>query len=329
MMSESHNVRIPVSARILGRAVPASGAALLLIYAVLALVAPLIFHASWISLLYLTLYFISLAAAWNFFSGFSGYINFGYVAFIGIGMYAGVIAYVDLKISVIASFIFGGLASALFAALIGYPILRIRGAYFSIAMLAIAEGARVLAGTEYLEPFTRGGSGIAVLAGDLVLQYYAMLALTAAVVASSMLMARSRFGLSLIGAREDEAAADGMGVNTTIVKLTAFIISAFFAGTAGAIHATFLHYIEPFAAFDIKYTMLPIIMAIFGGLGTVVGPVIGGLFLELVSDYAWLHFGRMNVTLFGLVLMGLVLWMPDGVIVRLKELGLLPKSRMI
>src|SRR6185437_14697814 len=100
MMSESHNVRIPVSARILGRAVPASGAA------VLALVAPLIFDASWISLLYLTLYFISLAAAWNLFSGFSGYINFGYVAFIGIGMYAGVIAYVDLKISVIASFIF-------------------------------------------------------------------------------------------------------------------------------------------------------------------------------------------------------------------------------
>jgi branched-chain amino acid transport system permease protein len=322
-------MRAHASGRLIERMVPAFGATLLLLYAVLAVAAPLIFEASWISLLYLTLYFISLAAAWNLFSGFSGYINFGYVAFIGIGMYASVIAYVDLKFDIISAYLFGGMAAAVFAALIGYPILRIRGAYFSIAMLAIAEGARVLAGTEYLEPFTRGGSGIAVLAGNLVQQYYAMLALATVIVASSMLIARSRFGLSLIAVREDEAAADGMGVNTTTVKLLAFVVSAFFAGTAGGIHATFVHYIEPFAAFDVKYTMLPIIMAIFGGLGTVVGPVVGGLFLELVSDYAWLHFGRMNVTLFGLILMGLILWMPDGVVVRLKELGLLPKSRMI
>jgi branched-chain amino acid transport system permease protein len=313
----------------IGRAVPAFGAMLLLLYAAVAVTAPLIFDASWISLLYLTLYFISLAAAWNLFSGFSGYINFGYVAFIGIGMYATVIGYVDLKLNLITAYLLGGIASALFAALIGYPILRIRGAYFAIAMLAIAEGARVLAGTEYLEPLTRGGSGIAVLAGDLVRQYYAMLALAAVTVASSVLIARSRFGLSLIAVREDEAAADGMGVNTTTVKQLAFVISAFFAGAAGGIHATFLHYIEPFAAFDVKYTMLPIIMAIFGGLGTVLGPVIGGLVLELVSDYAWLHFGRMNITLFGLILMALILWMPDGVVVRLKELGVLPKSRII
>src|SRR6185437_11784959 len=143
MMSESHNVRIPVSARILGRAVPASGAA------VLALVAPLIFDASWISLLYLTLYFISLAAAWNLFSGFSGYINFGYVAFVGVGMYASVIAIVDLKLAPLPAYLIGGLASAVFAAALGYPMLKIRGAYFSIAMLAIAEGMRVLVSTEY------------------------------------------------------------------------------------------------------------------------------------------------------------------------------------
>jgi branched-chain amino acid transport system permease protein len=314
---------------VLKHAVLPVGAAMLIAYAILASIAPLVVNASWVSLLYLTLYFICLAAAWNFFSGFSGYINFGFVVFIGIGMYASVICIVDFKMSVIPAYLIGGVASGLFATLIGYPILRIRGAYFSIAMLAIAEGARVLVATEYLEPFTRGGSGIAVLAGGLDVQYYAMLVLAAVIVTSSMVFARSRLGLSLIAVREDEAAADGMGVNTTAVKVLAFIISGFFAGVAGGIHATFVHYIEPFAAFDVKYTMLPIIMAIFGGLGTVVGPIIGGLILELISDYAWLNLGRMNVTIFGLILICLILWMPDGVVVRLKEMGMLPKVRMI
>jgi branched-chain amino acid transport system permease protein len=311
------------------RAIFPLGAAALGAYAVLAGIAPLVLNVSSVSLLYLTLYFLCLAAAWNFFSGYSGYINFGFVAFIGIGMYACVISYVDLKMNVVAAYLMGGCASALFAALIGYPILRIRGAYFSIAMLAIAEGARVVVATEYLEPFTRGGTGIAVLSDTLTAQYYAMLVLAAVIVSSSALFARSRLGLSLIAVREDEAAADGMGVNTTAVKVFAFMISAFFAGVAGGIHATFLHYIEPYAAFDIKYTMLPIIMTIFGGLGTVVGPIIGSLVLEVISDYTWLHMGRMNVTIFGLILVGLILWLPDGVIVRLKETGVLPKSRMI
>jgi branched-chain amino acid transport system permease protein len=306
-----------------------AGVSLLALYATVAVFAPLFVHAGWVSLLYLTLYFICLAAAWNFFSGFSGYINFGFVVFIGIGMYATVIMITDFKLSIIPAYLMGGLASALFAVVIGYPILRIRGAYFAIAMLAIAEGARVLVATEYLEPFTRGGSGIAVLAGTLNERYYAMLVAALAAVGTTLVFARSQIGMSLIAIREDEGAADGMGVNTTAVKVFAFAVSAFFAGLAGGIHATFVHYIEPFAAFDIKYTMLPIIMAIFGGLGTVVGPVIGGLTLQIISDYSWLYLGRMNITIFGLILIFLILWLPDGVVVRLKERALLPKTRSI
>jgi branched-chain amino acid transport system permease protein len=306
-----------------------AGAILLAAYAILALAGPGFLDAGWQSLLYLTLYYVCLTAAWNFFSGFSGYINFGFVAFIGVGMYATVIALVDYGAALWVGYLIGGLGAAIFAALIGYPVLRIRGAYFSIAMLAVAEGARILFGTEYLEPFTRGGRGFPVLAGTLHQQYYAMLVLAVVIVGASFWFARSRFGLALIAVREDEAAAEGLGVNTTAVKVAAFVISAFFAGVAGGIHATFVHYIDPTAAFDMKYTVLPIIMAIFGGLGTVLGPVIGAVGLEVVSDFAWLYLGRLNVTIFGLILIALVLWLPDGLLVRLKDIGILPKTRAI
>ena len=281
------------------------------------------------SLLFLTLYYICLAGAWNFFSGFSGYINFGFVLFVGIGMYASVIGFVDFKMGLIPGYLTGGLVAALVAALIGYPLLRIRGAYFAISMLALAEGARVLISTKYLTPFTRGGAGMPVLAGNLTQKYYAIFLLAVCVVLVTMAFARSHFGLSLIAVREDEAAASGLAVNTTAVKVSAFVVSAFFAGTAGGIHATFLHYIEPFAAFDMKYTMLSIVMAMFGGLGTVLGSVIGAVTLQLISDFVWLHLGQANITVFGLVLVCLVIWMPDGVVVRLKEMGILPKTRLI
>lgn len=305
------------------------GAALLAGYVLLVIAGPAIFEPSWQSLLYLTLFFACLTMAWNLFSGLSGYINFGFAVFVGIGMYASVIAIVDLKLGLWAAYPIGGFAAAGFAALIGYPVLKIRGAYFSIAMLAIAEGARILVSTEYFEPLTRGGRGFPVLAGTLTQKYFSMLALATVTFAVSMLVARTRFGLSLIAIREDETAADGLGVNTTVVKVGAFVLSAFFAGVAGGIHATFVHYIDPSSAFDIKFTIMPIIMALFGGLGTVIGPVIGGVMLEIVSDFSWLYLGRMNVTIFGLILIALVLWLPEGLIVRLKEAGLLPKTRAV
>ena len=311
------------------RLIPVAGAALLIAYAVLAGTAPLFLSPAAVSLLFLTLYFICLAGAWNFFSGFSGYINFGFVLFIGVGMYTSVICFVDLKMGLVPGYLMGGLASAVVAALIGFPLLQLRGAYFAISMLAIAEGTRVLISTTYLEPLTRGGAGIPVLAGSLTQKYYSIFLLAVCIVAATMIFARSRFGLSLIAVREDEAAADGLAVNTNAVKVFAFVVSAFFAGTAGGIQATFLHYIEPFAAFDVKYTILSIVMAIFGGLGTVLGPVIGGLTLQLISDFVWLRLGQANITIFGFILVCLIIWMPDGVVVRLKKMGILSKTRSI
>ncbi len=223
----------------------------------------------------------------------------------------------------------GGLFSAAFAGTISYPILRTKGAYFAISMLAIAEGTRVLVATKYLDPITRGGRGIPVIAADLTSKYYGMLLVAFVLVLATYKIATSRFGLQLLSIREDEIKAEGLGINTTAVKISAFIISAFFAGTAGGIHATFLHYIEPFSAFDIKFTVLPIIMAMFGGLGTVLGPVIAALVLEVINNWTWLYLGRINMAIFGLVLIFLVLKLPQGVLTGFKEAGILSKTRKI
>ena len=312
------------------RAWTARGGAVALVVAVLVgLFAPQLFGPSGLSLAYLVLYYLCLTAAWNLFSGFSGYFNFGYVVFIGIGMYFSAVAIADYKIAWPIAYLSGGAGAALFAAVIGYPVLRTRGVYFSIAMLAIAEGMRVLFGTEYLEPWTRGGRGLPVTGGDLEYQYWAMFGLALAILALTWVVARSRFGLSLVAVREDETAAGGLGVNATRVKFIAFVASAFFAGAAGGVHATFLHYIDPPAAFDLRYTTMPIIMAIFGGMGTVLGPVVGAVALEIVNDLTWLHLGRLNMTIFGIILIVLVFWLPEGLVVRLKEAGLLRKTRSI
>ncbi|MEJ0070758.1 MAG: branched-chain amino acid ABC transporter permease [Pseudomonadota bacterium] len=303
--------------------------ALLAIGLVFGAVVPLAFDSGFVSFVYLILYFVCLTSAWNLFSGFSGYINFGFVAFIGIGMYASVIAIVDLKLWWPIAWAFGGFASACFAAIISYPILRTRGAYFSIAMLAIAEGVRILSATPYLAPVTRGGRGISLVSADLNRQYYAMLVLAVALLVLTYKVARSRFGLELLALREDEGLATGLGINNTRVKIIAFVMSAFFAGAAGGVHAAFIHYVEPTAAFDLKYTIFPVIMAQFGGLGTVAGPIVGGVLLQIVSDLAWLHLAKLNLTIFGLILIGLLMGLPQGLVPALKDARWLPKTRGI
>lgn len=315
--------------QILSRPIKRIGFVVLVGFGVLASVMPLAFDESLVSLFYLILYFICLTGAWNLFSGFSGYTNFGFVAFIGMGMYGAVISIVDFSVWWPIAWVIGGLVSAAFAGAMSYPILRTKGAYFSISMLAIAEGTRVLFGTKYLDPVTRGGRGIPVIAADLTSKYYGMFILALLILVATYKIATTRFGLELLSIREDESQAEALGINTTAVKILAFIISAFFAGVAGGIHATFVYYIDPPAAFDIKYTVLPIIMAMFGGLGTVLGPVIAGLSLEAINNWTWLYLGRINMSIFGIILIFLVLSLPEGVLVGLKEAGILPKTRKI
>lgn len=309
---------------------PWLGVAAFVVYVAVMLAAPWFVNRGTLSLLYLVLYFVLLAGSWNLMSGFTGYINFAHVAFIGVGMYASAISIVDLSAPWYLAVALGGVVAAAYAAVLSVPLLRIKGPYFAITTLAVAEGTRVIMSTGFMEPLTRAGSGIPLFVSiSFETKYFAMLALVVAVVLVTFWLANSRIGLRLLSIREDERAAENLGVNTTRLKIGAFVLSAFFAGLGGGLHATYLSYIDPFNAFHIKYTVIPIIMTFFGGIGTVLGPVLGGTVLELFNDYIWAHVLRLNLATFGVVLVALILFMPQGLLEWLKDRGILPKTRRI
>ena len=306
------------------------GVILLIAFSGMMAIAPLILDRADANLAYLILYFVALASSWNILSGFTGYINFGHAAFMGMGMYATAISIADFSLWWPLAWILGGVFAAAFALILGFPVLRTRGPYFAITMLAVAEGTRVLFGTSYLEPITRAGDGIAFSSGiSFQTKYYGMLVTVALCEWVTYKVATSQFGLRLLAIREDEEAAESMGINSTKLKISAFVISAFFAGLAGGIHSTLLHYVDPFHTFHIQFTVIPIVMAVFGGVGTIFGPVIGGTILQILNDFIWAHFLQLNMAVFGVLLAVLILFLPQGLLEWMKEGKWVEKTRRI
>jgi len=302
----------------------------LIVFTAMMIVAPMVLDRGNATLAYLILYFIALASSWNILSGFTGYINFGHAAFIGIGMYATTISIADFSLWWPLAWVLGGLLSAIFACTLGFAVLRTKGPYFAITMLAVAEGVRILFGTKYLEPITRAGDGIAFSSGiSFQTKYYGMLVVVALCVWVTYKISTSQFGLRLLAIREDEEAAESMGIHSTRLKILAFTISAFFAGLAGGVHATFLQYVDPFHTFDLRFTIIPIVMAVFGSVGTVLGPVIGGAILQVINDFIWSHFLQLNMAVFGVLLAVLVLFLPQGILEWMKERKWVEKTRKI
>lgn len=306
------------------------GLILLTAFTAMLIVAPLVLGRGNATMVYLILYFIALASSWNILSGFTGYINFGHAAFVGIGMYATTISIADFSLWWPLAWVLGGLVSAGFACILGFAVLRTKGPYFAITMLAVAEGIRILFGTKYLEPITRAGDGIPFSSGiSFQIKYYGMLIAVALCVCATYKISTSPFGLRLLAIREDEEAAESMGIHSTRLKISAFTISAFFAGLAGGIHATFLHYVDPFHTFDLRFTIIPIVMAVFGSVGTVLGPVIGGAILQVINDFIWSHFLQLNMAVFGVLLAALILFLPQGILEWMKERNWVEKTRKI
>lgn len=313
-----------------GRAVTVAGGLILFAYICLLVTAPFFVNRATLNLLYLVLYFVVLAGSWNLASGFTGYINFGHVAFVGMGMYGTAIAIADLGWHWLAAMVVGGAVAAIYGAALSFPLLRVKGPYFTITTLAIAEGTRILMSSEYLEGITRAGSGIPLFTRvSFETKYALMFALAALVVVVTYALANSRLGLRLLAIREDEVAAENLGIDTVRLKVAVFVLGAFVAGLAGGVHATYLSYIDPVNAFNLQYTIIPVVMAFFGGMGTVLGPVVGGSLLQLLNDYVWANVLQMNMAVFGALLVLLILFLPDGALEWLKQRGLLPRSRRV
>ncbi len=256
---------------------------------------------------------IILSSSWNFISGFTGYVDFGHGVFFGLGGYVTGILIVKIEMPFGATVPLAALVAALFALIIGFPLLRLRGVYFSIAMLGsfLAMRELVLMAT----PLTEGAQGL-VLPPVVNRHFFYYLYLIGAVtiVAFAWWLRRSQFGMSLLAIKDDERGAEARGINTTLLKLSVFCLSAAITGAIGACWAYEITFIDPEIMFRESFLINVALMTVLGGLGTVWGPVVGTVLFLMVRDTLWAEQGNSFLVVFGGFLIVIVLFMPEGIV---------------
>jgi len=268
---------------------------------------------------------IALAQSWNLISGLTGYVSFGHVAFFGIGAYTTGILVTKLGWPWLAACLAAGVMAMVLALVIGWPCLRLKGPYFAIAMLGLNEVLRVI--VSYYEGLTGGGSGLSMptLHASVPI-YYTMGLVALSVTGLTYVIITSRFGLRLMTIREDEVAAEAMGIDTFRYKLYAFLISAAAPGIVGGLAARDQGYIEPMSVFPLITTITMIVMVLFGGKGTIWGPVLGAVLLFTFQEIVWARFIYLHQLFFGAIIVAVVLLMPRGILGVLQQKYNLPRT---
>jgi len=251
-----------------------------------------------------------LAQSWNIIGGYAGYASFGNSVFYGLGSYGVAIAMVQWNLPFSVGMIFGVVLAVIFAFLLGIPVLRLKGHYFAIATLALAQVMSAI-----VSNISLAGQNIGLVLPPLNndrLFYELSLGLLVITTVTVFWLTRSRFGFGLIAIRENEEGAAVMGVNTTLYKVLAFALSGVFTALAGGIHAYWITFLDPESAFDISLNVKMIIMAVFGGPGTVFGPVVGAFVLSLISEVLSSEVTNVAGLFFGVVVVVAVVLMPRG-----------------
>jgi branched-chain amino acid transport system permease protein len=275
-----------------------------------------------VRLLAIIFLWIGKTGCWNIVAGYTGYIDFGPVAYFGIGSYVTALLMAKAHIPFLFSILVGGAISALIALPIALPTLRLRGAYFGIATLAFAEAIKQIilefdktVGVQFFE----GSYGITLPIGPgNVYFYYVGFGIMIAVIGITYWTEGSKFGYALRAIREAEQAAELSGVNTSREKTKAYVISAFFLGIIGGVEAYWLTYITPHMVFDVLITIQMVVMALLGGIGTLLGPVIGATFLTIIYELLHRDFPYTYAIIVGFIIVIVVLLMPSGIVGTLK-----------
>jgi branched-chain amino acid transport system permease protein len=254
--------------------------------------------------------YIIITVSWTIFSGPTRYISLTSAAFFGVGVYTSAILGEALPLPVFVAI--GGLFSFILALFIGLLTLRLRGMYFIIFTFGISELIRH--SLLWWETNFTGTVGRWVVAVDHTTVYYVMLVILVMALVTAYLIRRSRFGLALRNIGEYEEAATHIGINATVVKTTAFAISAFFMGAAGAIMATRWTYIDPRIAFNPLFSFMPVLMAIFGGTGQLYGPFFGAALFAYLEEILITKFPYYYMLLFGIILIVVISFLPHGLV---------------
>jgi branched-chain amino acid transport system permease protein len=261
--------------------------------------------------------FVTMALSWNFIGGYAGYPSFATAAFFGFGAYAGAILQTR-GMPMLAAWVAATVSTALFSYILGFAILRLRGHYFAVGSFAVLELVKL--GASNWAGLTGGGSGLNLpiipggpeFAGRVFL--YSMLGLAILTFAVAMVVDRSRLGFGLRCIRQNESAANMLGVDVDRLKIAAFVLSAMFVGTSGAIYASWVSYIDPTDMFSILVTIKVPVMVLLGGAGTLFGPIVGVIVFQVLEERIWSSFLEVHSGVLGFVIVLLVFLLPGGLL---------------
>jgi branched-chain amino acid transport system permease protein len=310
----------------------------LLLLAALVLL-PLVLKSNYfLHLMILFLLWVVIGSSWNLLAGFTGQVSFGHAAFFGVGAYTAGLLFQHLQLSPWWGMALGGFIALLIGLPFGAICFPLRGAYFALASLALGEGIRHVA--TIAETFTGGMVGIMIMPTftSKVPYYYIALVLAFLSVASIQAIINSKPGYYFVSIREDQDAAASLGINTTLYKNVSLAISAFWTGMAGALYMNYMGFIDPHVVFSLHdYSVMAILVAIVGGVGTIYGPTIGAFIMVAFQEiFRTGFFGlfeylgkatgasaftslsdaihKAHVLGFGILVIVVILYLPNGVV---------------
>lgn len=282
--------------------------------AAVAALIPMFADPYWVRVAVFVFVNIGLASTWNIIGGVAGYPSFGQGVFFGVGAYTTAILVVRYGLSVWIALPAGGLAAGLLS-LLFLPLLRLRGFYFALSTFAAALAVETIMRTW---PWIRGlkstehGWNLPDLY-SLNTYFYVTLILLAICLVSIAFLLKSRIGMALRAISKDETVAACAGIHCILYKMIAFVFSSIWPGVFGGIYALFLVYISVETVFDVGITLNMIVYTVFGGVGTFLGPIVGGLLLSLIDQLAWTHFLDWHSLVYGALVVLIVTYSPGGV----------------
>jgi branched-chain amino acid transport system permease protein len=293
-----------------GRLVTSAAIGLLIVVALL--VPQLTDRRDTINLLFLVYLYVTLAQSWNLLAGYAGQINLGHAAFFGVGALTTRELWAQRDVPFAVAFLAGGLTALVFALFVGVITFRLRGVYFAIGTLALAEALRLTVAN--LRPNIESLPGPMIARYDLEPRYYLALGLALVTAGVVYALQKTRVSLGILAVREDEEAAEASGVNALRHKLVALALSSFFAGLAGGVFAYYHVSFYPSFTFSPAWTFDAVLATFVGGIGTLAGPIVGGAFFILLRERLAVSLVEVHQIVFGILFIIVVLTLPGGLV---------------
>ncbi|PGY15298.1 branched-chain amino acid ABC transporter permease [Bacillus sp. AFS031507] len=303
----------------------------LIFFGIFLLVTPFVVQNKfYLNIFILILLYATIAGAWNILGGYGGQLSLGHAIFFGLGAYSSSLLYLKFGVSPWLGFIIAAVISIVIGVLIGWPAFRLKGTYFTLTTIAFAEVIRHL--TLYFKNVTNGAIGVNIrfdpgiknlIFREYSAYYFLVLVLFVISIAIAIWVDKTKVGYYLKAIREDEDGAETLGINVTKYKMIAMAISAGMTGVAGVFYAQYMLFFEPISVFNLNFSIEIALIAIIGGVGTVYGPALGAFIIIPLNELLRSTFpslSGMNYLIYGIVLILIVSFLPNGLLPILKRI---------